>query len=468
MRSLRSQLIISHVAPFLLILPLVSLVLLYLIEAQILLTDLNSDLQERAALIAEAIRERPEVFRSPAAAEDFVAEVSIIVDGDIFLLDSEGKVLAASPSLAETPIPSEVVNEVRFLTTADPSVTINYGISQQEGEAVMPIVDVNDQLMGIIGVHMKLQGVAGSFAHVRRLVLVTMLGGMMLGAIVGLLLAQRLSEPITEAADAVHAIAGGRLGAPLQPRGPTEIRRLSASVNVLSERLRLLEQTRQRSLANIVHELGRPLGAIMAAVHVLREAPGEDPAIREELLSGVEQELEHMEPLLDDLSTLHSEVTGRQRLDPKPVAMSEWLMSTLLPWRAVALDKGLEWQARIPADLPTVRMDPDRMAQVVGNIASNAVKYSPPGALISVSAEADADEVRIILSDTGPGIATEEQTLVFEPFYRSRQPQRFSEGLGLGLSIARGLVEAHGGRLELASELGQGSTFTIVVPRTSA
>ncbi|MEZ4519129.1 MAG: HAMP domain-containing sensor histidine kinase [Chloroflexota bacterium] len=429
MRSLRSQLILSHVLPFVLVLPLVGLVLLYLLEAQILLADLSSDLEERAALIAEAIDNRPEVFSNPQEAQQFVAEVSILVDGDIYLLDPTGQVLAASPNLAETPVPSEVVQEIRLVTTGEPSVTIDYGITDQEGEALVPVTDINQQLMGIVGVHETLQGVAGSFTHVRSLVLLTLLGGVLLGALIGMYLAQRLEAPIAEAADAVHDIATGQPVQHISPRGPAEIQELSESVNVLSERLRLLEQTRRRSLANIVHELGRPLGAILAAVHVLRETPGEDPEVRAELLAGVEQELEHMEPILDDLSTLHSEVTGQQRLDLKPVNLSEWLMATLLPWRAVALEQDLEWSADIPNDLPQLSIDPDRMAQVVGNLVSNAVKYTPAGENVRVTAVANAVEVRIAVSDTGPGIAPEEQSLIFEPFYRSRHPQRFSEGL---------------------------------------
>lgn len=464
-RSLRTQLILSHVLPFVLIVPLISLVLLYLIAAQVLINDLNSDLEERAALIAEAIKQRPEVFSSPGAAQAFVAEVSIMVDGDIYLLDQAGELLAASPNLAETPVPAEAVNEVRFLTTGEPSVTIDYGITEQEGEAVAPIIDVNQQLMGIVGVRETLMGVAGSFTQLRRLVILTMLGGMVLGAIIGLLLARRLSEPIVEAADAVHSIATGRPAPALATRGPAEVRELSQSVNVLSERLRLLEQTRQHSLANIVHELGRPLGAILAAVHVLREPPGEDPAIRAELLAGVEQELEQMEPLLDDLSALHSEVTGQQRLDRRSVQTADWLMAVLLPWRTAAREKGLDWSAAVPPDLPPLTIDPDRMAQVVGNLLSNAIKYTPAGASIHVSAEATPTTVSIAIRDTGPGIAPDEQALIFEPFYRSRHPQRFSEGLGLGLSIARSLTEAHGGTLTLASAPGEGSTFTITLPR---
>lgn len=464
MRSLRAQLILSHILPFVIVMPLMGLVLLYLIEAQVLLQDLSHDLEERVSLIAAAVEDRPEVFANPQSAESFIAEISIAVDGDIFLLNDDGQLLASSGNPSEAPDPSQVVKELRVVTTAAPSVTIDYGLTGQEGEAYMPVVDINNELVGVVGVNKKLQGVAGSLTHLRRLVLLTILGGMLAGALLGYLLAERLARPIAESAEAVQDIANGRPVPPLPAEGPTEIRELSESVNVLSDRLRLLEQTRQRSLANIVHELGRPLGAIMAAVHVLRQPPGDDPAIRAELLAGVEQELDHMRPLLDDLATLHNEVVGRQTLQLRPVKVSEWLVAVLLPWRAVALEKGIDWSTDIPSDLPTLPLDPDRMAQVVGNVVGNAIKYSPVGERVAVAATSDTAELRITVTDTGPGVGPDEQALIFEPFYRGSQSKRFSEGLGLGLSIARGLVEAHGGRLELQSAPGQGSTFTIVLP----
>jgi two-component system sensor histidine kinase BaeS len=173
-----------------------------------------------------------------------------------------------------------------------------------------------------------------------------------------------------------------------------------------------------------------------------------------------------MEPLLDDLTLLHSQVTGQRVLALQPIPLSNWLVTTLLPWRAAALNKELHWETNIPPDLPTLNIDPTRMAQVLGNLLNNAIGYTPAGGRVQVTAAArenpddEPGELIIQVSDTGPGIAPEEQERVFEPFYRSRQPQRFSKGLGLGLAIARDLVEAHGGRLEVSSTLGEGSVFT--------
>ncbi len=259
-------------------------------------------------------------------------------------------------------------------------------------------------------------------------------------------------------------IADGRHIDPVPIEGPTEIRDLGQAVNTLSERLRLLEETRRRSLANIVHELARPLGAIRSAVYVLRHGADDDPLLREELLGGIEESIENMQPLLDDLSLLHGQVQGTIQLNKRPVAISDWLPPILLPWRAVAQEKGLQWQADIPPGLPVLNIDPDRMAQVVGNLLSNAIKYTPAEGDVSVSAAVAAGELLIQIKDTGPGIEPEEQERIFEPFYRSQEQRRFPMGLGLGLTIARDLVKSHDGRLQLETIPGSGSCFTIHLP----
>jgi signal transduction histidine kinase len=109
-------------------------------------------------------------------------------------------------------------------------------------------------------------------------------------------------------------------------------------------------------------------------------------------------------------------------------------------------------------------MDPDRMSQVLGNLLSNAIKYTPAGGTVSVEAEADENEVRIRVSDTGPGIDPQEQARIFEPFYRMHSNMYSAHGLGLGLTIVRDLVKAHGGEVEVESEPDQGSRFTLRLP----
>jgi two-component system sensor histidine kinase BaeS len=173
-----------------------------------------------------------------------------------------------------------------------------------------------------------------------------------------------------------------------------------------------------------------------------------------------------MHPLLDNLAKLYDQVLGTLGLNHRSIALSDWLIRTAAPWREAALAKGLHWQMNVPnKSLPTVDIDPDRLAQAVGNLLSNAVKYTPANGTVSLAAGIEADKVWIQVSDTGPGITPDEQGRIFEPFYRSLSGHRFPQGMGLGLTIARDLVIAHGGRLEVESEPDQGSRFTIWLPQ---
>jgi signal transduction histidine kinase len=124
----------------------------------------------------------------------------------------------------------------------------------------------------------------------------------------------------------------------------------------------------------------------------------------------------------------------------------------------------LIWSSDIPANLPTVNIDPERMGQAIGNLLSNGIKYTPVEGSVSLSARQEGAEILIIVTDSGPGIVLEEHEKIFEPFFRSSHDRRFPQGLGLGLTIARDMVEAHDGQLVVSSEEGRGSQFVIHLP----
>jgi signal transduction histidine kinase len=458
-------LILSHILPLLLVLPLVSIGLVYLLETQVLLTELTEDLTGRATIIAEAIEASPDLVGNSEDAQQFVSSISLNMDGQVLILTPNGDIIAASDPGSKGAIGQTIILEKLELDSeGTPRVTVQYNFFRQGAEVFIPVIGADQQIQFIVGVTQSLEGIATEFDRLRKWVLVILLIELVLACIVGYILALRISRPLTRVSTAIIDIADGENVDPLPEEGPQEIKRVASSVNILSERLRILEETRRRSLANIVHELGRPLGAILSAVHVLRGQAGDDPEVRQELLEGAETEINRMQPLLDDLAQLHGQVTGTLELALQPTPLTEWLPPILLPWRAATLDKGLEWEAIIPQNLPTVDLDPERMAQVIGNLISNAIKYTPEGGLVKVTAGTSKKEAWIAVRDNGPGISPEEAERIFEPFYRSRQDRRFPQGLGLGLTIARDLVEAHRGHLELISEPGEGSRFTIYLP----
>jgi two-component system sensor histidine kinase BaeS len=463
--TLRGRLILSHILPLLLIVPLVGLGLTYVLEKQVLLTDLAQGIAEEADLIAEALNTNSDIWFDPHQAEAFAARFAVRTKGQVFLLRPDGSLLASSsPEYTDQGGQPLGLKGVDTAIGGERSVLVSYGWFEQSAEVLVPVADIQQRLVGIVGLTRTLQGMASQFGRLRQWVLAILLIELILGVVAGLVLALRLERPIGRVATAIIDVANGKRVEPIPEQGPREIRGLSAAVNTLAERLRSLEEMRRRSLANIVHELGRPLGAVRSAIHVLRHGAGDDPDIRQELLEGIEEEVKRMQPLLDDLAQLHGHVLGTFELARQPVPMSDWLPSLLIPWHAAALDKGLHWQATIPPDLPTLKLDPDRMAQALGNLLSNAIKYTPVGGDVAVTAGGDEKEVWIQVGDTGPGIVPEEQERVFEPFYRGRQARRFPQGLGLGLTIARDVLNAHGGRLDLTSTPGEGSRFTIRLP----
>jgi len=460
--SLRGRFILSHILPVLLIMPLIGVILIYLLETQVLLQNLSNNLTQQAVIIGALTNGRPDIWSSDEEASAFLTQLRNELNSDVVLLAPSGDPLAASE---DTPAEEDATPDLGSLTNGRSQVVITYRLDEQSATIFLPVIDVNNQLVGIVQVSDELESVADSFSPLARFVLLVTGIGLLLSVLIGLLLAVRLEKPIEGVATAVTDIANGRRTDPIPETGTKETKELAHSVNMLTGRLRELESTRQRLLANLVHELARPLGALKAAVNVLQEGAGDDPALRAEFLEGMDNTISHMEPLLDDLARLHGQILGNISLKRREVLVGEWLPPLLLPWRAAAQEKELTWHSHIPLNLPSLDIDPDRMAQAVGNLVSNAIKYTPSGGTVTVSAGESETAVWIQVEDTGPGIEPDEQEHIFEPFYRSSRQRRFPQGLGLGLTIAKEIVVGHNGRLTLHSTPGQGSTFTIHLPR---
>ena len=140
----------------------------------------------------------------------------------------------------------------------------------------------------------------------------------------------------------------------------------------------------------------------------------------------------------------------------EPLDPTEWLPPTLAPWGEAARQKKLSWQIDIADELPSIQADPERLSQALGNLLSNAIRYTPSGGQVRVNARKENGALSIEVQDNGPGIAAEELETIFEPFKRGKSAGRFPEGMGLGLSIAQDLIRAHGGELRVSSARGSG------------
>ena len=467
MHSLRTRLILSHILPLLIVIPLVGVALTYLLETQVLLAGFSSELQRQADLVAAVARDYPQIWYDPEQARTFMALIAPRLSARVMFFDSQGVLVASSDSndraLEGQKLDVPGLQEALLTGIA---VRVDYGKQPGTGSAdvLMPVLTSTFKVVGVIRLTDPLSSVYQRFPRTRTFITWVLVGGLLVGAIVGWVLAIDLARPLRRAARGISQMAEGQPLATLPVQGPEEVQLLLRAFNTLTEQLQRLEKSRQRLLANLVHELGRPLGALLSATQALGRGADEDPRLQQELIAGMEAEVQRMQRLLDDLTRLYNQTLGPLELDRRPTALGPWLAQVLSPWREAAQEKGLRWQSQFPADLPKVDIDVDRMAQALGNVVSNAIKYTPPDGKVTLGAGTAARDVWIRVSDTGPGIPPEVQERIFEPFYRGLGNRRFPQGMGLGLSIARDLVAAHGGRIEVESAPGEGSTFTLWLP----
>ncbi len=465
--SLRSRLILSHLLPLLVIIPLMGIALVYVLETQVLLPNLSNDLLTQARLVSEIAMDQPDLWSDSARAQAFVARVTPRLTARLMLLDSHGRLLASSDPADAAQI-DQLFNhqDLPSVLSGQQSVRMSYSqrMHSEVADVLVPVTGAGGQVLGVVRLTHQLVNVYELFLHLRYLTTGILVVGLILGGAIGMVLALDLERPLQRVTQAVDQLAEGRSLSPLPIEGPEQVRLLLRSFNTLVDRLRTLEQNRRQLLANLTHELGRPLGALHSATQALLGGADQDEALRRELLVGMDDEIGRLTRLLDDLSRLREQLTGELELSKRPVALSEWLVHLLAPRREAAREKGLQWHESVPLDLPALEIDPDRLAQAVGNLVSNAIQYTPAGGVVSVKAGLDDERVWLRVSDTGPGIARAEQARIFTPFYRGQAGRRFPQGMGLGLSITRDLVIAHGGRLELESALGSGSDFTIWLP----
>ena len=265
---------------------------------------------------------------------------------------------------------------------------------------------------------------------------------------------------------------GSSTGILLLIQDVTERVRLTDGLRVARQELeraledaRLANRRKDEFLAMLGHELRNPLAPIVTGLHLMRLREPTSPSDRERRI--VERQVAHLVGLVDDLLDLSRVTRGKVQLRPERVELSTVvaraleMAGPLLEERGHALHVGVE---RVGLE---VHGDPMRLAQVFANLLTNAAKYTEPNGHLSVVAETDPDEIRVRVRDDGVGIAPSVLPNVFDPFVQ--QPQSMDRnrgGLGIGLAIVRGLVELHGGRVGVTSELGQGSEFTVALPRT--
>jgi NtrC-family two-component system sensor histidine kinase KinB len=230
-------------------------------------------------------------------------------------------------------------------------------------------------------------------------------------------------------------------------------------------KFRLVDQLKSDMVSTVSHELKTPLTGVQMAVHLLlEEAIGPLNTKQTELLLAARQESDRLLAMINDLLDLTRIEQGRIKLDLRPASPSELASEAASRFESRAQDLDIDLGTVAAVDLPPVLADAERIGHVFDNLVGNALEHTTRGGSIRLSAEADTDFVRFAVADNGEGIAPEHLPHLFEKFYRV-PGTRHSQGAGLGLAIAREIVVAHGGQIDVASRPGQGTTFTFTLPK---
>ncbi|MDI6768180.1 MAG: ATP-binding protein [Anaerolineales bacterium] len=284
-----------------------------------------------------------------------------------------------------------------------------------------------------------------------------------LALVVSMIFSRGVIAPVQEMMSVSQRIAEGHYNERVQVRGEDELSQLARCFNTMAGQLEQIETMRRQLIGDVAHELRTPLTAIKGSMEGLMD--GILPA-SDETFGQIHQEADRLSRLVDDLQELSRVEAATFKLDLRPVAVVDLVDSALGRLSRQYEEKGVTLTSGLPADLPLVQVDEDRVGQVLLNLIGNALQYTPAGGNVQISATRDGDEVRITVTDTGIGLPAEHIPHIFDRFYRAdkSRSRRAGGGSGIGLTIARHLVEAHGGRIWAESEGGgQGSRFTFTV-----
>jgi signal transduction histidine kinase len=319
---------------------------------------------------------------------------------------------------------------------------------------------------------------ATAIANVTGLIAIIGLGALGIAVVVSATLARRFTTPLRRLTEASRDLAEGDLARRVPEdafgAGSIELTELALQFNAMAERLQesvdTIRRDRDRSrefLADVSHELRTPIAALRTFNELLVEGAASDPTTRAEFLEASRAQLERLDWLAQNLLDLSKLDSGLVLLDLRPDDVRSAVESAVEQATPTARRRGVQLTADIPGEAIRVRHDPVRIGQVVTNLVGNALKFTPRGGTVKVGVRGTREGgAEITVADSGVGIDPAELPRIFDRFFRgSRASEARGSGSGLGLAIVRSIVEMHGGTVDVDSQLGAGSTFTVTLPQ---
>lgn len=345
-------------------------------------------------------------------------------------------------------------------------------------------------LVAILNIFLTARLMFISSDHDLPLLLLLMLFAAVVSLALGYALAQALARRVSALQHGAQAIANGALDTHVDAAGSDELAALAVQFNRMAAQLAAaaaertrLEATRRDLIAAISHDLRTPLTSLRVMTEALADGVVDDAPTTERYLASMRSQIGQLSSLINDLFELAQIDAGALALDMRRTALAELVDDTVAGLQPQAAAKGVQLHGTVDPHLPSLMLAPQQVGRVLANLVANAIRHTPAGGRIAISAiriaqtEENAprrptgteDSVLVEVADTGEGIAPEDVPYIFERFYRGEKSRsRATGGAGLGLAIARGIVEAHGGQIWAEQAVPQGAVVRFTLPYSPA
>ena len=325
-------------------------------------------------------------------------------------------------------------------------------------------LELGGRRIGTLLVRFTGQGLVASADNLRASLVGAVIGAAGLAAVLALgvavLVSRRITRPVLRLIESARAMGRGDRRARVGdvPGAPAELRELAVAFDQMADTLATQERLRRDLVADVAHELRTPVAVLQANTEalldgVLAHTPEQTASLHEEVL--------RLGRMVEDLQTLAAAEAAALRLSRRPCDLAQVAAAAAEDWDASFAAAGMSFARQLQA--APVLADPGRLHQVITNLLSNALKFTPPGGQVQLSVSAVGGQARLEVTDTGPGIAPEDQAHLFDRLWRGAGAAR-TAGSGIGLAVAAELARAHHGTIEVTSQPGSGSRFTVTLP----
>jgi len=356
--------------------------------------------------------------------------------------------------------------EVELIKKAHPYLQMKYKEEKEKTVDAM-LMELKNLKMNVEqDTYEKIKQLGASIDRANRIVILWATGFILLGVMISILITRSITMPLSFMRKRTRRVARGDFKYSLKLTSPPEIRELAQDFNVMCDKLNAMDKMKTDFFSLMAHELRTPLASIKEGTNLLMNHIGADlKQQQQEVLTIIAEESNRLTDLVNSLLDLSKMEAGMLTLNLEKSKADKLIHQAVSGIRLLAMTKHVSIHVDVPPGMPDILVDEERILHALRNLVGNAVKFTPDGGRVVISARPEEGSVRVSVEDNGPGIASEDLNLIFNKFKQGTMTDYHKiKGSGLGLAIVKHIVKAHGGKVWVESESGRGSAFIFSLP----